>query len=95
MAELEGRRIVELLGLCLDGPGDLIPVVARIAAPEAGGAVDHLAALGRVVVHALRTGDHAGALLERAVRRERKPPSLKVVGCERVVGGSGNLGGHG
>src|SRR3712207_8735477 len=95
MAELEGGRVVEFLGLGLDGLRDLIPVVARIAAPEAGGAVDHLSALGRVVVHALGAGDHPGPLLEGAVRRERKPPSLEVVRCEGVVGGSGYLGGHG
>ena len=95
MAELERRRIVELLRLGLDGGRDLVPVMARIAAPQAGGAVDHLAAVRGVVVHALGAGDHPGVLLERAVRRERKPPGLQIVGCGKIVGGSGRLGSHG
>ncbi len=45
MAELEGRRIVELAGLLADRLGDLRAAVAGIDAPEAGRAVEHLTAV--------------------------------------------------
>jgi hypothetical protein len=45
-----------------------------------GDAVDHGAALRRVVVHVLGPRDHARVLLEGAVRRERQPPGFRSLG---------------
>jgi hypothetical protein len=94
MAELEGRREIERFGLGLDRRDDLIPVVAGIAAPQAGDPVEHGPPFGRVVVHALGARDHPGALLEGAVGGEGKPPCLQVVRHRSVVGGSQALRGH-
>src|ERR1043165_1216966 len=58
--ELECRRIVELGGLLLDRRHDRIAVVARVAAPHPGRAVDHLAALGRGGIFLLFWGGAAG-----------------------------------
>src|SRR3546814_5464704 len=54
MPELEGRREIEHRGGLGDGLGDLGPAMAGIAAPEPGGAVQNLAAVGTAVVHAAR-----------------------------------------
>src|SRR5262245_18852340 len=80
MGKLEGGCIVELGGLCADRVDDRVAVVAGIGAPEAGGAVEHLAAVGRVVVHALGARDQPGRGLEGAVGRERQPVGFEVVG---------------
>ena len=79
MAELEGRREVELGRLLLDRLDDGLAIVAGVAAPQSGHGVQHLPPLGRVVVHALGTGDHARVLLERPVGRERQPEGFEVV----------------
>ena len=68
MAELEGRREVELGRLLLDRLDDRIAVVAGVGAPQAGGAVEDRAALRRVVVHVLGAGDQPRPRLEGAVR---------------------------
>ena len=84
VGELEGRRVVELGRLRLDGLDDRVAVVAGVGAPEPGGAVEHGAALGRVVVHVLRPRDQARRGLEGAVRRERQPVGFEIVGnCDR------------
>jgi len=68
VGELEGRRVVELARLGADRRHDRVAVMAGIAAPQAGGGVEHLAAVGRGVVHALGARDQAGRLLERPIR---------------------------
>src|SRR3546814_16942452 len=57
MPELEGRREIEHRGGLGDGLGDLGPAMAGIAAPEPGGAVQHLAAVRTAVVHAARRSE--------------------------------------
>ena len=57
MAELEGRREVELGRLRLDRLHDRVAVVAGVGAPQAGGAVEDRAAFRRVVVHVLGARD--------------------------------------
>ena len=85
VAELEGRREVHALGLRLDRGHDLLVPVTRVAAPQPGGAVQDLAAAGRVVVHALGARHQARFLLVAPVRRERHPEGFKVVGVLGVV----------
>ncbi len=80
MRELEGRRVVEFGRLALDRRDDRIAVMAGIGAPQAGGAVDQLAAVRGEVVHVLGAGDEPRARLERAVGRERHPIGLEIVG---------------
>ncbi len=82
MGELERRRIVELAGLALDRRDDRVAVVAGIAAPQAGGRVDHLAAVGGDVVHVLGARDQARRLLEGPVRRERHPEGFEIIGSD-------------
>ena len=78
--ELEGRRVVDLGRLLLDRLDDRIAIVPGIGAPHAGGAVEHGAAVRRVVVHVLGAHDQARRLLEGAVGRERNPVGFEVVG---------------
>ena len=54
--------------------------VAGVAAPEAGGAVEDLSAVGGAVVHALGADQHARRLLELPVRGERHPVGFEIVG---------------
>ncbi len=79
MAHLEGGRIVEFGDLLLHRFGDLRPRMARVAAPEPGGAVEDLPALGVGVVHVLGGHEHARRLLELPVGRERHPECRQVV----------------
>src|SRR5215207_11734099 len=88
MPELEGGREVELGRLRLDRRDDLVAIVAGIAAPQRGRAVEDRPAFGRVVVPALGPPDEARAPLEGAVRREGQPPGGGVVRDLRVVGGA-------
>jgi len=83
VGKLEGRRIVELGGLALDRLHDPVPVVAGIAAPQARHAVEHGTAVGGKVVHILGARDQPRRLLECAIRRERQPQRLEVVGHRR------------
>ena len=78
--ELERRRVIELGGLAGDRGDDLLAAVPGIAAPQARGAVEHGAALDRVVVHALGARDQPRRLLEGAVGRERNPERFEIVG---------------
>ncbi|MNT50675.1 hypothetical protein D3C72_1876050 [compost metagenome] len=86
VAELEGRGVVEFAGLFADRLGDLRAAVAGIDAPEAGGAVEHLAAVMGRIVHVLGADEEARFLLELAVCRERHPEGAQVVGrCIQAV----------
>jgi hypothetical protein len=83
MAHLEGGREVHLLDLPLDCLDDLRPAVAGVHAPQARGAVEHLASLGCPVVHALRALEQPRRLLELPVRGERHPEGRPLeVGSE-------------
>ncbi|MNS65106.1 hypothetical protein D3C72_982550 [compost metagenome] len=80
MAQLEGRGVVEHLGLTLDGLDDGFARVAGVDAPQAGRAVQDRATVGGEVVHVLGRGQQARLGLEAAVRGERHPEGIKVVG---------------
>ena len=80
MGELERGRVVELGRLGADRLDDRVAVVAGIGAPQAGGAVEHGAAVGGVVVHVLGARDQPRRGLEGAVGREREPVGVEVVG---------------
>ena len=73
MSHLERRRVVHDAGLLANRRGDRFAAVAGVHAPEAGGAVENLAAVGRGVVHVFRGDEHARRALERAVRGEGHP----------------------
>jgi len=80
MGELEGRRVVERGCFRLDRRHDRIAIVPGIGAPHAGGAVEHGAPVGGVVMHVLGARDEPRRGLERPVGRERKPIGFEVVG---------------
>ncbi len=80
MGELEGRRIIELLGLTLDRCDDRIAAMPGIGAPQPGGAIEHGAALRREVMHVLGARDQPRRAFERAVRRKRQPVGFEIVG---------------
>src|SRR3546814_11444277 len=75
VAHLEGRREVQLLDLALHRLDDRLASVAGVAAPQAGGTVQHLAAVGGGVVHALGLDDQARQI-GRASRRVTEGPYL-------------------
>ena len=80
VAELEGRREIHHRRLLLDGLGDLAPAMAGIAAPQPGGAVDHLLPVRGEIGHALGPGQQAGVGLEVAVVRVGHPERVQIVG---------------
>ena len=85
MAHLERGRVVHLVELLGDRRLDLLAPVAGIDAPQAGGAVDDLAAFRRPVMNTLRPGQHARVLLELPVRGERHEERFEIVGGGRGV----------
>ncbi|MEY9923331.1 hypothetical protein ABIF99_009646 [Bradyrhizobium japonicum] len=89
MAHLERRSEVQRHQLPLDRGGDLLAAVAGIDAPEAGGAVDHLAAVDGGVVHALSRGEQARRLLELTVGRERHPERVGLDSVRNLMKGHG------
>ncbi len=76
VADLEVRRIVQRVELALHGSHDARVAVAGTDAPQAGNAVQHLAALGRPAAHAFGTGEQARCGLERPVGRVGHPEGL-------------------
>ena len=92
MRKLKRRRVVELGRLRADRRDDRIAVVSGVGAPQPGGAVEHGAAVGRVIVHVLGARDQPRRGLERAIGREREPVGLQVIGdrCRRGRVGSHN-----
>ena len=80
MAHLEGGCIVQLGNLLLDRFNDLGTGVTGVAAPEAGRAVENLAAVCCGVMHVLGRHEHAWGLLELPIGRERHPESFEIVG---------------
>src|SRR5262245_45319985 len=91
MAHIERGREVEIGQAALDGGGDLAAAMAGIDAPEAGRAVDHLAALGGHVVHALGGSEQPRRLLELPVGRERHPERVSLQGVRLLMKGHGRL----
>jgi hypothetical protein len=85
MSELKCRRVVELGRLRADRRDDGIAIVPGVGAPKARSAVEHGAAVGRVVMHVLGARDQPRRRLERAVGRERQPVGFEVVGDRRGV----------
>ena len=79
VGKLERRRVIEFGGLALDGGDDRIAVMAGIGAPQPRGAVEHGAALRRVIMHVLGARDQPRRALEGAVRRERNPKGFEIV----------------
>jgi hypothetical protein len=73
VAHLESRREVHLRDLALYRLDNFRPAMTGIDAPQARGAVEHLAPFGRPVVHAFGAGKEARRLLELPVGRERHP----------------------
>src|SRR4051812_19533500 len=53
MADLEGRRIIELAHRGAHRINNLAPAVSCIHAPQPGGSVEHLSTLWSVIMHAL------------------------------------------
>ena len=79
MADLERRRIVELARLLADRFDDARPVVAGVAAPHRRDAVQHLAPVRGLEIHAVGAGEEARIGLELPVRGERHPIGFEVV----------------
>ncbi len=86
MAELEAGRVVEPRDLALHRLDNAPAVVAGVDAPQARRAVQDVAAVEALVVHAVGAGDQLGMLLELAVPGERHPVGFEVVrrGLEHV-----------
>jgi hypothetical protein len=82
VAHLERRGIIQFDQLMMDGVRDLRAAVTGIDAPQAGGAVEQLSALGVPVAHALRANQHSRLALELPVRRIGHPESFKIVGSD-------------
>ncbi|MNL37791.1 hypothetical protein D3C87_1599590 [compost metagenome] len=80
VAQLEGRGVVQNLGLMLDRLDDGASGMAGVDAPQARRAVEDRATLGREIMHVLGRGQQARMSLEAAVRGERHPEGIKVVG---------------
>ena len=91
MAHVERGREVEVRQAALDGGGDLAAAVAGIDAPEAGRAVDHLAAVDGGVVHALGGSEQPRRFLELPVGRERHPERIGLQGVRLLMKGHGRL----
>ena len=89
MAHVERGREVEVHQLPLDGGGDLAAAMAGIDAPEAGRAVDHLAAVDGGVVHALGGSEQPRRFLELPVGRERHPERIGLQGVRLLMKGHG------
>ncbi len=75
---LERRGVIELGHRRRDRLGDFAAAVAGVDAPQAGGAIEHLAAFGGEIMHAFGAGEQARGGLELAVGRERHPPGGQV-----------------
>ena len=77
VAHLERRGVVHLGDLAAHGLRDLRAPVTGIDAPQAGHAVEHLATVGRPVVHAGGPGQQPRVRLELAIGGERHPERLE------------------
>ena len=93
MSELEGRREIERASLQGDRFGNLVAVMAGIAAPQARCRIEHGAVFRRIVIKVLGARDHARIALEIAVGGERHPERFEVVrsGSRQAVIGAGGF----
>ena len=80
MGEVEGGRVVELGGLLGDRRHNRIAVVAGIGAPQAGKPVEHGAAIGREIMHALGAGDEPRRAFEGTIGGEGDPKGSRLLG---------------
>src|SRR5262245_64367108 len=87
MAHIERGREVEVGQAALDGGGNLAAAMAGIDAPEAGRAVDHLAAVDRDVMHALGGSEQPRRFLELPVGREGHPERVGLQGVRLLMNG--------
>ncbi len=85
MAHLEGGGIIQLRRLLCDGFDDPGAAMAGIAAPQPGNAVQHVAAIGGLVIHALRADEEARIGLELPIGGERHPIGVEIVGLVHRV----------
>src|SRR6185437_5093822 len=79
--EVEGRELAR------NRLGDLTAAVTGVDAPESRDPVQNLPALGREVMHAACSGEHAGLCLELAIRREGHPERVECVAGEGIGDG--------
>ena len=79
VAHLEGGGIIQFRGLPGNRLGYLRAAMARVAAPQARRAIQHLTAIRGGIMHVFRTDEHARVLLELAVRGERHPKRVQVI----------------
>ncbi|MCY1238942.1 hypothetical protein D9M72_517030 [compost metagenome] len=85
VAELEGRRIVELARLLADRLGDLRATMARVDAPQTCRSVQNRPTVMGRVVHVLGADEQARFLLELPVGGERHPEGAQIIrGVETV-----------
>ena len=78
MTHLKGRREFHGLELLRDRLGDFAPAVTGVHAPQARDAVEHLAAVGGPVVHALGARQQPRIRLELPIGRERHPKCVEI-----------------
>ncbi len=79
VAHVEGRREVHLFQRLGHGLADFLAAMAGIDAPQAGDAVQDLAAIGRPVMHAPGVRKNAGLGLEVAVGAEGHPVRFELL----------------
>jgi hypothetical protein len=79
VAHLEGRRVIHPADLGGDRLRDLLAAMAGVDAPQAGGGIEHLAAVMGGVVHVLGGDEEPRLALELPVGRERHPEGFEVV----------------
>ncbi|MCY1536000.1 hypothetical protein D9M68_714360 [compost metagenome] len=80
MAHLEGRREIQLGDLPAHRFGDFSAAVASVAAPEAGGTVEHLVSVAAGEEHPFGAFQQARIGLELAVGGEGHPEVIETVG---------------
>ncbi len=90
MAHLERRRIVQVVGGARDGLDDLRAPMASVDAPQAGDAVQHAAAVGADVVHALGRAEQHRIALVAPVGGEGHPIGVGIEGRRRKRRGRGH-----
>src|SRR4029079_14790552 len=79
MAELESRGVIKRCCFALDGRDNRLASVTGMGAPQAGRAVEQLAAVAGDVMHVLGADDEPWPFFEGPVCRERHPIGFEVV----------------
>ncbi len=97
----EVGREIQRANLLLHRLDDARAGVAGVAAPEAGGGIQHLVAVDVAVMHAGRAGQQPRPGLELPVGRERHPEVIERAGRFQILacvvvgqGGGGVVGAH-